>query len=321
MQAEKVHLVSEEEYFKFFVKSMNPYVSREFLLLNSKKTESLLFVVNDVSKATIGIVLGVKNNWLLSPFSAPFGGLHYKHENIYISQIEEFFSRLIEFTRVNRFENLRIILPPTIYNCTFNAKAANVMHRLGFSIQIPDLTNWIRVDQFKDSFTQKNAREYYNQSLRNNLTFLPSEDPSDKEAIYDIICQNRAKFGRPIFMSFKDIMEVSSLWKVDFFKVVAPNEGIVAGGIFYRFHPQIVYALFWGDTEEGRPLRAMDSLSFHLYSFYKVLGYQYIDLGISTENGGNPNEGLLRFKEMHEADTELRFTYLFEVQTDKESRI
>jgi hypothetical protein len=134
----------------------------------------------------------------------------------------------------------------------------------------------------------------------------------EKMEIYDLICKNRAKYGRPIYMTFKDIIDMNRLWPVDFFKVNSGDGSIVASAIFYRNHPDIGYAVFWGDNEAGRQLRAMDYLAFNLWTYYKDLGYKYLDLGISTE-AGSPNEGLLRFKESHESTSSLRYKFVLQV--------
>ncbi|MCB0806728.1 MAG: hypothetical protein KDC05_13095, partial [Bacteroidales bacterium] len=70
----------------------------------------------------------------------------------------------------------------------------------------------------------------------------------------------------------------------------------------------ITYAVFWGDSENGRPLRAMDFMLFNLWNHYKDRKFKYIDLGISTESG-IPNSGLLRFKETHDCTSSLRFSF------------
>ncbi len=113
-------------------------------------------------------------------------------------------------------------------------------------------------------------------------------------------------------MTLDDILSTGELWPVDFFKVQAADKQIVAAAIFYRNYPGICYAVFWGDNEEGRPLRAMDFLVLKLFTHYKEAGYKYMDLGISTETG-IPNEGLLRFKESHESVSSLRYRFVLEL--------
>ena len=130
--------------------------------------------------------------------------------------------------------------------------------------------------------------------------------------IYDLICENRSKFGRPIYMTLDNILSTGEIWPVEFFKVES-GKNIVASAIFYRNHNEICYAVYWGDNDEGRPLRAMDFLLLNLFVYYKEAGFRYMDLGISTENG-IPNEGLLRFKESHEAISSLRYRFILDIK-------
>ena len=297
-----------QSYRKIFLSDPNPFISENFFELNCRKVEKIVRLVNADEKPAIGLIAGIKNGFILSPFSAPFGGFHFRNEKTYISEIDNFLSSLKDYIVSESLKGIEIILPPDIYSQTFNAKAINSFARNGFRSDIPEITGWVNLESFNNVFTQSNSREYYRQALRNGLVFEHATDESDRREIYNLIRENRAKFGRPLFMSYDDIVATGSLWPVDYFKVMTTDKSIVASAILYQNHPEIVYAVFWGDNETGRPLRAMDFLAFNLWSYYKNLGYKYIDLGISTETG-NPNEGLLRFKESHESVSSVRYKF------------
>lgn len=299
--------ISPKDYYKCFKEIQNPFLQEKFIELNSYKVDNILYLVNNAERPAIGIILGAKGGILLSPFSAPFGGFNYTHENIYIGEIEKFIEDLKDYFSLNKYFSINIVLPPSIYGNSFNAKAVNVLIRTGFNLKATDITNFVDLNRFEEKFQQRNSREYYNQAVRNKLTFVILQNADDKKYAYDLISDNRKKFGRPIYMSFEDIIRTSEIWHVEFFGVFTIDGGMVASGIFYRFHKKIVYATFWGDNEEGRKFRAMDFLSFNLWSHYKKSGYSFVDLGISTEQEGIPNEGLLRFKESHEAISEIKF--------------
>jgi acetyltransferase-like isoleucine patch superfamily enzyme len=83
---------------------------------------------------------------------------------------------------------------------------------------------------------------------------------------------------------------------------------MVASAIYYRFNQEIAYDVFWGDNDMGRSLRAMDFLVMNLWNHYKSAGFEFIDLSISTESG-IPNEDLLRFKETHECESSIQYTF------------
>ena len=305
--------VDKRTYYTIFTFDPNPFISERFIELNSSKADKVVWLVCDDGEHNIGLVAGIKDGVLKSPFSAPFGGVHFRKENIYISEIDKFINLLKQYSTANGLDGIEITMPPDLYHMTFNSKVSNSMFRHNFKSTVPDITNWVNLNNFKGVYSQKNSREYFRQAERNNLKFVITNDSSEKRKVYDLICFNRKKFGRPIFMTFEDVNNVSNIWSVDFFKVESAEQQIVASSIFYRNHPEICYAVFWGDNDEGRPLRAMDFMVLNLFMYYKNLGFKYIDLGISSESG-IPNEGLMRFKESHEAVSSLRFRFRLDLK-------
>lgn len=297
-----------KHYYHFFSNNPHPFISRDFVDLNSHKVEKVLYITEDSNKPGLGMVAGVREEWLLSPFSAPFGGFHYRKKVMYISEIEDFLKLLKDYILSMNYRGINITLPPDIYSQTFNSKLVKALIRQGYRNEITDITNWVDLRNFKERFTQKNSKEYFKQAVKYDLEFIKADNEIDCLEIYNLIRHNREKFGRPIYMSLRDINDTAGLWPVDYFKVVTEDGEITAAAIIYRSHAEIAYALFWGDNDAGRKLRAMDFLAFHLWSYYKKQGFIYMDLGISTE-AGEPNEGLLRFKESHEAVSSLKYRF------------
>jgi hypothetical protein len=300
--------INSEKFNYFFPNDPHHFISEAFLVLNEKKVDKVVRLVENTDKVAIGLVAGIKDNVLLSPFSAPFGGFHFKHESIYKSAIDSFLIDLLQYCRNENIIQIKLILPPNLYCQSFNAKVANTLIRLGFDMHTPEITNWVDLVNFKGIYTHNASRTYYNQAVNNNLEFHITDLLAEKEAIYNLIVENRARMGRPIYMTFNDVLETAKSFPTDYFKVINPGGVIVAGAIFYRAHLTVAFAVFWGDSIEGRPLRAMDFLIFQLLSYYKAAEFKNIDLGVSTE-AGIPNEGLLRFKETHECVSSLRLSF------------
>jgi len=286
----------------------HPFVSEAFTSLNALKVDRIVRLVQDLDKVPIGLVAGIRDGVLLSPFSAPFGGFHFKDDDIYPKAIEGFTNELLEYIHNENFTGLQITLPPDIYSQSFNAKVVNTFIRLGLTMSAPEITNWVDLRDFEGACTHPDSRTYYNQSVKNGLKFSLVSDLEEMQLIYNLVADNRARMKRSIRMTFNDLIETSKILPTDYFKVVSLTGKIVAGAIFYRAHKEIPFAVFWGDTVEGRPFRAMDFLTINLWNFYKKLGFRFIDLGISTESG-IPNEGLLRFKETHECRSSLRYSF------------
>lgn len=290
----------------------NPFVSDKFIEHNSSKADRVVRLIDSSNEPVIGLVAGIKAGIIKSPFSAPFGGFHFLKHNIYISEIDGFLNLLREYALLNGIQRIEIVPPPDIYHNSVNAKVINALIRHQYQFDVPDITNWVNLGKFNGEYSKKNSREYYRQAVRNHLIFSLTGDERDKMKIYELICENRARFNRPVHMTFDDVLAMEEIWPVDFFKVESADRQIVASAIFYRSHPGICYAVFWGDNDEGRPLRAMDFMILNLFQHYKDAGFEYVDLGISTESG-IPNEGLLRFKESHEADSSLRYRFVLEI--------
>lgn len=300
--------LDNKTYRHYFMDNPHPFLSEDFLNLNLRKCDRILRLADDKPKKEIGLIAGVLNDKLVSPFSAPFGGFHFRNELILTGVLDFFLSSLKQYIIDNRYSGIEITLPPDLYHSTFNAKTINSLIRGGFKFSLPEITGWIDLQRFSGEFNQKNSREYYRQAIRNGLNFGFAESIAEKNEAYNLICKNRERLNRPIYMTFDDVMDTSNLWPIDFFKVSDPSGEMVASAIFYRSSKDICYAAFWGDNEHGRPLRAIDYLAANLWSFYKNAGFKYIDVGISTESG-YPNEGLLRFKESHNAISSLRFKF------------
>ncbi len=301
--------VDANTFGQYFYNDAHPFNSKAFIELNKAKVDKIVRLVENTDKPEMGLVAGIRNNILLSPFSAPFGGFHFKKENMYSDRIDAFMLFLKEYIRSNNYTEFRITLPPDIYHQTFNAKCVNSLNRAGFLSQIPEVTSWINLSSVGDTYKHTKSSNYYRQAQRNHLVFTQAFSESEKAEAYRLICENRAKFDRPIYMTLDDLKQMEGLWTVDFFKVTTSGGEMLASAVFYRWGINMVYGVFWGDNEQGRPLRAMDFLLLNLWHFYKQKGFKYVDLGISTEDG-IPNIGLLRFKETHEAVSSVRYRFI-----------
>lgn len=300
--------IEANSYYNIFTVDPNPFISRKFIDINSHKVEKVFMLVEDHSKPSIGIIAGLKDSNLFCPFSAPFGGFHFRNELLCVSTINSFIENLKCFIKTNGFNSIQIVLPPNIYHQTFDAKLINCLYNEGFKVKTPDITSWVNLESFDNKFSQKRTTESLKQAMKHGLNFKILTQINEKLEAYELIMCNRRQFGRPLYMTFKDLKEINNIWDIDYFVVNDGSDSILASAIFYRAHKSIVYAVFWGDNEKGRALGVMNFFLFNLWKHYKQSGFKYIDISISSVEG-IPNEGLLRFKEMHEAISSLRYTF------------
>lgn len=302
--------VNESEYYDIFSFDPHPFISKKFIALNQHKVDRVIRLIDEKNRFSLGLILGLRDNNLLSPFSAPFGGFNFCHETICTGAIRDFIQQLRDFAKINGFNAIQITLPPNIYSETLNSKLIHSLLNEGFKLEKLDITGWVNLESFEYKFSNQKARQYLNQALRKDLEFKLVTKGDEKLSAFEIIKENRKQLGRPIYMSFEDLERVSELWDVDYFIVTDRYNKKLASAIIYRPQKSIAYAVFWGDNEIGRSMRAMNFTIFNLWKFYKEYGFKYIDIGISTENG-IPNDGLLWFKESHEATSSLRYTFVW----------
>ncbi|MBP6176339.1 MAG: hypothetical protein KA433_02120 [Fermentimonas sp.] len=299
--------VSKDKYRRHFPVDSNPYISEPFIDLVKSKADRVIRLMNEGCNS-IGLIAGIKDNVIRAPFSAPFAGFHYTHEHLLYSEVENFVSNLKTYVTDNNLDGLIITLPPDLYQTNMNAKFINAFYRLGYNMSTPEIINWIDLKKFDGTWVKNTVLQNYNKAINNNLTFHVVSDEQSINYVYDIIFRNREIQGRKIHMSLEDIIKVKSVIPVDFFLVKDIYGRKKGAGVFYRGHDKIAQGIFVGDDMENRSLGIMDLLYSKIYNFYKELDYDVIDLGTSGVEG-EPNVGLIRFKEIHNCAASLKFTF------------
>lgn len=300
--------ISEKEYKNYFPQDPNPFVSEEFINLTKHKVDRIVRLVDEGKDVSIGLVAGIKNGALLAPFSAPFGGFHYKYEAIFYDRIYDFLSKLKQFISIEGIDSIKITLSPNVYNPSINAKVVNAFIRLGYTMHTPDIINCIDLRHFDGEWCKSEVRQNCNKAIRYGLSFSHVTDEGSIQEVYDIISANRKGQKRTIHMSLQDILDVNRVIPVDFFLIKNMRGDSIGGGVFYRGHEKIVQGVFVGDLLSSRKLGTMDFLFLNVFNYYKEKGFDFIDLGKSSSDG-EPSVGLIRFKEIHNCISTLGYTF------------
>lgn len=299
--------ISKKSYRGYFNTDHSPFISEAFIGLVEHKTERLIRLV-DEDDLSMGLILGLKDDALCSPFSAPFGGFHYRHEHMSYDTVYNFISNLKIFISEHGFKRVIITLPPDIYQKNMNAKFVNAFTRLGFIMSTPDIQNCMNLKNFDGIWTKGTVGQNCRRAIKNKLSCNVVTDEKSMKDAYEVISRNRIDQEREIHMTLDDILKVKNILPVDFFLVKDSVGCNVGAGVFYRGHDKIIQGIFLGDDMEKRSLGIIDFLVMNIYEHYKKMNFEYIDLGISSM-GGNPNVGLIRFKEIHNCESSLRYTF------------
>ncbi len=203
--------------------------------------------------------------------------------------------------------NLKVTLPPDIFHPGINAKCVNSFIRHSYTFDTPEVSHWVDLQSFCHHYDDNYVRTHLRKAIAYGITFRKVTEKVEKETCYNIISHNRSSRSRPMYMDFDEVLQMESIVQVDWFLAEVEGEA-VASGIYYCNDRNISLGIFWGDTDKGRKMSAMNLLVDRLWDYYKKLGFKYVDLGISTEMG-EPNSGLVRFKEGYEAEASPRFSF------------
>ena len=302
--------VSKEEYRKHFPTDVSPFISEAFVSLTERKQDKVIRLMKE-GETSMGLLVGLKDGVMRSPFSAPFGGFHYTHEHMFYSLVYDFLSDLKEYVARQGLKKLSITLPPNLYQVNMNAKLVNAFIHLGFKMEVPDINNWVNLIQFNGTWKKNVVTQNCRKAMKHGLIWSVATEKNEMEDAYTVIHRNRQEQGRKIYMNLDDILEVRKVFPVDFFMIRERNGNCIGAAVFYRGHERIVQGIFMGDDLEKRNLGTMNYMYMNIYQFYKELGFEYIDLGTSSLEG-EPNTGLIRFKELHNCETSLRYTFTWE---------
>ena len=306
----RVEEISDKEYIALFNLDWHPYNSVQFNALYKHKCEKVIHLLFHENRTKLGLIAGIKEGQLSSPFSAPFGGFTANRDSAKLKEFNEAVQLLENYAIQNNVSKIKFILPPSIYNENIVSKTYYSLILNGYA-SIVDINYHFRTSdliEYKESRIEKKARQNLNKAIEAGLSFKQIFSNSEKSVAYNIIKNNKDSNGRPTCLSFDDLIEVSSIIPIDFFLVFLNNKPI-ASAIVYRVSKNIVHVIYWGDLQESRLYRSMNFLSYNIFEFYSNQGIEIIDLATASLEGV-PNFGLCNFKENIGCIGTLKYTML-----------
>jgi len=298
--------VDATQYSEVFPKPYHVFNAAAFNAVNAYKCEQVFYLLFQDTKVRLGIVFGVRDNKLVSPFSAPFGGFEATSDDVRLQQIDGALEALTLWAKAKNFIGIKIVAPSFFYNPNFLNKVFNCLYRAQFENANIELNYQFPTHKFDENYETTiwyNARKNLKRALKANLTFEKLE-PENGQLAYQVIAQNRKERGFPLRMTWEQVTETMSVINVDFFLVKKEEEHIGAAVIFHVAEG-IVQVVYWGDLPQYSESKTMNFLSYHVFKYYKELGIAMIDIGPSTEDSV-PNNGLCEFKESIGCDISIK---------------
>ncbi len=287
------------EYAKLVPDGIPVFSKYEFIELNSNKVDKVHYLAGKDKKYRILLAIGEKDGEWRAPFSAPFSNIVLLRKDTSVEYIWEFVGLLKDYVKSNGGRLINLYLPADVYCANDNSKIYNALLGNGFHIEFADVNYSFDLNSFDmtsyEQLIHYNARKNLRIAMDCNHNFIRCISDEQKEEAYDIIKINRDYRGFPLRMTKEQVMSTIKVVNHDFFLV--NHEGnTIAAAVVYRLTSKIAQVVYWGDIPGVGEYKPINFLSYNLVKFYKELGFEILDIGISTEEG-NPNYGLCSFKE------------------------
>jgi len=268
----------------------------EFYALNAHKVDAVRYLIFNNGKDRFALVLGLKGDVVKAPFSASFECFSEITSNNKITHYHEAVTALIAYLKENHISQITISMPPSYYDIAHISKMENALFVAGFERKHLDVNFEYYLEEFSESYAMDipyNSRKSLNKSLKNNLSF---EKTDDSKTVYQVIKQNRAEKGYPLWMSYEDVINTAKIIPSDYFLVRDENNNPIASALVHQINDKILRVVYWGNIQESNHLCPMNFLSYNVFKYYSTTKFKIMDIGISTEDS-IPNCGLCDFKE------------------------
>ena len=303
--------VSLMEYGSALKQYIAVYNSPEFNHLNRGKADDIKCLLFTDKKICAGLIAGLKNGILASPFSAPFGGFSYANKRVKLGDIAQVVEALEIYAKKQNISGIRMTLPPQFYEDRIISKHINIFYINAFNVVNIDLNFQFDLAELDSNYKARlwrNAKKNLRIALDNNtMTFRVCLTDGEKKAAYTVIEKNRQAKKYPLRMSFNQVMDTCEILNSDFFLLESKHLPVAAAIVFHA-SPEIAQVIYWGDIPGNSSLKPMNLLAHRIFEFYKEKDFSIVDIGPSSQNS-LPNHGLCEFKESIGCSISPKFTF------------
>lgn len=247
-----------------------------------------------------------------SPGRGSYGGLQIAagHEQS-LATMEAFAAQVEAFLVEQGARFITIVLPPLAYDPPQTSAWINILLRHGFSLARHELSYAVDVGPLFLELIDHGNRKQLKKCEREGLV-CEVLGPSDQEAAYAVLDENRRKKGNALSMTWPALQELGAAFPaaVRWSGVRRPGEGhdaLVAAAVALRINPRVLYVLYWGEGVGSETLSPVTVLARELYEHCLTERIAVLDVGTSTLHGV-PNHGLIRYKKNLGCQASLKLT-------------
>jgi len=244
---------------------------------------------------------------IISHRGASYGGLVMKH-GIGISTVCRIIEHLVTYYRSKGFKKIITTQTPLVYYKDPHQYADFALAKQGFSYLKREVTAVIPIITAEPLPTfHADARRSTKKAEREGIQIRISDE---YERFYEILKNNLGmRHNVKPTHTLSEMHKLRKLYPDDIILFAAYYNRIMIGGIVvFVTNKQTILAFYISHNDKYQQFRPVNLLFYEILKWAYYHGFNYLDLGTFTLNM-EPNWGLGRFKENHNAHGFLRDTF------------
>ncbi len=267
-----------------------------------------------------------KNNTLFSVLSAAESNINGKnflvshpgatvgsfvvHESISISDSFELSKTLIDYAKRNKFEGVRLTIPPVFYQNRASNYIDYALLRNGYKYLKREITSTLFIENDVKAVLGKFKPSHARAVRKAKETGVNIKISQDVNSFYAILKENlKIRHGVSPTHTIKELYRLIDLFpnSINLFGAFYKGE-MIAGVLNFVIKDDVVLAFYISHKEKFQELRPLNLLFYSIFEWCVKEKIKVYDFGIFSVDG-EPNMGLGRFKENFGASGIFRDTF------------
>jgi len=226
---------------------------------------------------------------------SPFGGFDM-NKNVVQADLVNFLTLLIQTFKKAGLQTVFIESFPAIYHPESFSLLRKACFSTGFRETTTNTTLYLPLTHDFKSTVKKNELRYINYAEANNFEFKIL-DSNNLPIAYQLIFEARKYKDYPVTMTLPQLQETFEYFPEHYFLYgLFDKQRMIATSLCIRINSSILYNFYNGDDLTYRKHSPLIPFFMHLTQHASAKGYEYLDLGVATDQG-QINRGLYQFKQ------------------------
>ena len=231
-------------------------------------------------------------------------------ENLSISNSMKLVEALVHYAAQNRFDGIRLTVPPLFYhNCASNYLDFSLLKN-GFEYLKREVTSTLFIEQNTGSILKKFKASHARAVRKAEKIGVEVRITNQVGEFYSILKENlKIRHGVEPTHTLEELFKLMDLFpkSINVFGAFYKGE-MIAGVLNFLVKGDVALAFYISHKEEFQDLRPLNLLFYNIFKWALNENIKVYDFGIFTVDG-EPNMGLGRFKENFGASGMFRDTF------------